>query len=236
MSALQRGMFLGFAAAFLGMAVGLSSGDAKAADCRSDPAPEIDWSDCAKKSLMLSGNDFTGANFRDADLSSTDMRNTTLTGADLEKATLVRTWFTDARLDKANFARVEAYRSIFKNVFAQGASFASAELQRAAFNGADLTNTSFEKADVSRADFDEAILSGASFAYANLARADLSEAKVERALGFNRAFMLLTRIEGLDLSGATGLDQSQIDIACGDAETKLPNGLTTPTSWPCAQE
>lgn len=27
---------------------------------------------------------------------------------------------------------------------------------------------------------------------------------------------------------ATGLDQKQIDIACGDAKTKLPNGLTAP--------
>jgi uncharacterized protein YjbI with pentapeptide repeats len=233
---LQKGVFLGFVAALLAMAVSLPSRDANAADCRADPAPEVDWSDCAKKNLMLSGNDFSRANFRDADLSFSDMRNTNLTGADLEKATLIRSWFTDARLDKASLERVEAYRAGFQNVSAHGTSFASAELQRATFNGADLRYASFEKADLSRATFARAILSGASFTYANLSRADLSKADVQGTLGFDRAFMLLTRIEGLDLSGATGLDQSQIDIACGDAETKLPKGLTVPASWPCPRD
>ena len=236
MSGLQKGVFLGFVAAFLMMAVSLPLRDANAADCRADPAPEVDWSACSKKNLMLSGSDFGGANFRDADLSFTDMRATNLTAADLEKATLIRAWFTDARLGKANFARVEAYRAGFQNVVAQGASFASAELQRATFNGADLRYASFEKADLSRATFAEAVLSGATFAYANLSRADLSKASVKGTLGFERAFMLLTRIEGLDLSGAAGLDQSQVDIACGDAKTKLPKGLTAPASWPCPRD
>lgn len=235
-SGLQKGVFLGFVAAFLAMVASLPFRDANAADCRADPAPEVDWSDCAKKNLMLSGNDFSRANFRDADLSFTDMRNTNLTGADLEKATLIRSWFTDARLDKASLERVEAYRAGFQNVSAHGTSFASAELQRATFNGADLRYASFEKADLSRATFARAILSGASFTYANLSRADLSKADVQGTLGFDRAFMLLTRIEGLDLSRATGLDQSQIDIACGDAETKLPKGLKAPTSWPCPRD
>ncbi|MEZ5800047.1 MAG: pentapeptide repeat-containing protein, partial [Nitratireductor sp.] len=133
-------------------------------------------------------------------------------------------------------ARVEAYRSSFQKVVAKGASFASAELQRAAFDGADLSYASFEKADLSRASFDEAVLSGASFAYANLSRADLSKASVAGTIGLDRAFMLLTRIEGLDLSRATGLDQSQIDMACGDAKTRLPEGLAAPASWPCPRD
>lgn len=236
MSGLRKGMLLGFVAACLAMTVGLPLGHADAADCRADPAPEVDWSACSKKNLMLGGSDFTGANFRDADLSYTDMRDTNLTEAVLEKATLIRAWFNGARLNKANFARVEAYRSNLQNAVAQGTSFASAELQRAAFNGADLRYANFEKADLSRASFDQAILSGASFAYANLSRADLSEASVEGTVGFDRAFMLLTRIEGLDLSRATGLDQSQIDIACGDTATRLPKGLNTPATWPCPRD
>ena len=44
-------------------------------------------------------------------------------------------------------------------------------------------------------------------------------------LVFDRAFMFLTRIEGLDLSVAQGLEQRQIDLACGDAKTKLPAEL-----------
>jgi uncharacterized protein YjbI with pentapeptide repeats len=235
-SGLQKGMLLGFFAACLVMAASLPFRYADAADCRADPEPEVDWSACSKKNLMLGGNDFAGANFRDADLSYTDMRDTNLTAAVLEKATLIRTWFTGARLDKASFARVEAYRSSFQKVIAKGTSFASAELQRAAFDGADLSYASFEKADLSRASFDEAILSGASFTYANLSRADLSKARIEGTIGLDKAFMLLTRIEGLDLSRATGLDQSQIDIACGNGETRLPTGLATPASWPCPKD
>jgi uncharacterized protein YjbI with pentapeptide repeats len=233
---LQKALLFGLFATCTAMAASLSFRPADAADCRADPAPKVDWSNCAKKNLMLGGNDFTGANFRDADLSYTDMRDTNLTRAVLEKATMIRAWFSGARLDKANFVRVEAYRSSFQNVIAQGTSFASAELQRATFNGADLRYASFDKADVSRASFDQATLSGASFAYANLSRADLSEARVEGTIGLDRAFMLLTRIEGLDLSGATGLDQSQVDMACGDAKTKLPKGLATPAGWPCAKD
>lgn len=236
MSGLQKGMLLGFFAACLVMAASLPFRYADAADCRADPEPEVDWSACSKKNLMLGGSDFTGANFRDADLSYTDMRDTNLTAAVLEKATLIRTWFTGARLDKASFARVEAYRSSFQKVIAKGTSFASAELQRAAFDGADLSYASFEKADLSRASFDEAILSGASFTYANLSRADLSKARIDGTIGLDKAFMLLTRIEGLDLSRATGLDQSQIDIACGNGETRLPTGLATPESWPCPKD
>ncbi|NEK55267.1 pentapeptide repeat-containing protein, partial [Rhizobium leguminosarum] len=52
----------------------------------------------------------------------------------------------------------------------------------------------------------------------------------------DRAFMFLTHIEGLDLSAATGLEQAQIDLACGDASTKLPVGLSAPTTWPCPAE
>jgi uncharacterized protein YjbI with pentapeptide repeats len=47
------------------------------------------------------------------------------------------------------------------------------------------------------------------------------------------AYTLLIRIEGTDLSGVMGLTQQQLDIACGDAETKLPEGLAHPADWPC---
>ena len=29
------------------------------------------------------------------------------------------------------------------------------------------------------------------------------------------------------------LTQDQIEIACGNGETKLPAGITAPASWPC---
>ena len=47
------------------------------------------------------------------------------------------------------------------------------------------------------------------------------------------AVLYLTRLDGTDLSAAKGLTQGQVDEACGDAETRLPAGLTAPSAWPC---
>jgi uncharacterized protein YjbI with pentapeptide repeats len=204
-----------------------------AADCGNTPSPGLDWSECSKGNLMLSGNNFQGANLSGADLSVTDLSNTNMAGANLEKANLVRAWFTGAKAEKANFSRIEAYRSGFSNVSADGATFAGAELQRANFSGAKLAGVDFEKAELGRANFQKAVLTGTRFTLANLSRADLTGSIFEGPIAFDRAFMYLTRIQGLDLSAAVGLEQSQVDLTCGDASTKLPGGLTMPTSWPC---
>ncbi|SEH92961.1 Uncharacterized protein YjbI, contains pentapeptide repeats [Rhizobium tibeticum] len=213
-----------------------ASTPAAASDCGRTPVAGIDWSECSKKNLMLQGSDFQGANLAGTDLSLTNLSDTNLTSANLEKATLARAWFTGAQAGKANFSKIEAYRSGFENVFAEGASFAGAELQRSNFNGAKLSGANFEKAELGRASFAKAVLTGTKFSLANLSRADLSEATFEGPVAFDRAFMFLTRIEGLDLSAATGLEQAQVDLACGDAKTKLPAGLSPPANWPCASD
>lgn len=206
---------------------------AVAADCSSSAEPGIDWSGCRKRMIVLQGSNLIGANMAESDLALTDLSQTNLTQANLEKATLLRAWFTDAVLTKANFNRVEGYRAGFERASAQGATFASAELQRANFRSAVLTGADFEKAELGRADFSGAELTGVRFPYANLSRADLSKARFEGALDFTHAFLFLTRLEGLDLSTSIGLEQEQVDLACGDATTKLPPGFTTPSKWPC---
>ncbi len=208
----------------------------RAADCGSMASPQLDWQDCTKKNLMLQGSDLEGANLVGTDFSLTDLAGANVKSANLEKATLVRASLEGAHAEGANFAKIEAYRSSFANIAADGASFAGAELQRANFAGARLAGASFEKAELGRADFDKAVLTGAKFSFANLSRADLSGATFETTPMFDRAFMFLTHIEGLDLSAATGLEQAQIDLACGDASTKLPAGLSAPTTWPCPAE
>jgi len=215
------------------VALTILPGGALAADCGSMPAPSIDWTLCDKSSLILRGMDFTGANLSDADFTSTDLRDTALAGANLEKATLVRASLAGAKAAKATFARVEAYRTSFKGIVASGSSFASAELQRADFSDADLSGADFQKAELGRALFDKAVLTGSRFPYANLSRADLHLASFEGALDFTGAFLFLARIEGMDLTAATGLTQQQIDTSCGDGDTKLPEGINAPSTWPC---
>ena len=65
------------------------------------------------------------------------------------------------------------------------------------------------------ADLSGADLSGVNLFEANLSRADLS---------------------GANLSGARNLLQEQLDAACGDDETKLPEGLTIKPCEPNATQ
>ena len=204
-----------------------------AVDCRTDAAPGVDWTDCEKKLIILRGADLNGAVLTDVDFTSTDLRDTNLLAANLEKATLVRASLAGADAKGAKFDRIEAYRTDFSGIDAQGAVFNSAEMQRSNFTGANLVNVDFRKAELGRAEFLDAELTGSSFTLANLARADLSKAKFTGPIDFADSFFFLTRIDGLDLSAATGLAQWQIDMSCGDAATKLPAGLKAAASWPC---
>jgi len=104
--------------------------------------------------------------------------------------------------------------------------------------GADLTNTCVKKGNVEGALFDNAKLvlmcmsyadfKGASFKGADMAGANLAHANVDGA-DFTGAILSITSIKGTDMRNARGLTQEQINGACGDADTKLPAGLTVHT-------
>ena len=226
---------LRFAALVAVAALGFA-GPALAGDCGASPASGIDWSGCNKPRILLPSSTLDGANLSESDLNATDLSGSNLNGARFEKARMIRTSVAGATAQGTDFARIEAYRSNFSSIKANGANFSGAELQRAEFNDANLTGANFEKAELSRVDFSGATLTDTRFALSNLSRARLAGAKLGGQLGFDQAFLYLTRIEGLDLSQAKGLTQEQVDLACGDNKTKLPAGLTTPGSWPCAAD
>lgn len=212
-------------------------GAARAADdCHDSPRAGIDWRDCNKRNLMLPGGELRGANLTNVDFSGTDLGGSDLVSAIFEKATLVRANLAGSQASGTRFARVEAYRTDFSEINAPGAIFRSGELQRSNFHAAVLTDVDFTKADMGRSQFDKADVSGSRFALANLARADFRGARFAKPADFDRAFFFLTRIEGVDLSAATGLNQWQIDMACGDKGTKLPEGLKPSKGWPCKFE
>lgn len=231
----RAGIAIAFGVSALGATFLLASGAGTlhAADCGNVAAPGLDWSGCSKTNIMIQSSDLHGANLAGAHFDSTDLSNANLASANLEKATLVRAWLKNAKADGANFAKIEAYRSDFSNASANNVSFTNAELQRAEFAGAQLSNADFQKAELGRADFDKAVLTGANFSFANLSRATLNGAVIEGQTSFGGAFMYLTRIEGVDLSKAAGLQQAQINLACGDNTTILPSWLKAPSTWPC---
>jgi uncharacterized protein YjbI with pentapeptide repeats len=66
-----------------------------------------------------------------------------------------------------------------------------------------------------------------------MAHADLRQAQLTDA-DLTEAVLYMARLEATDLSGTKGLTQHQLDEACGDAATVLPDGLAAPSGWPCA--
>jgi uncharacterized protein YjbI with pentapeptide repeats len=100
--------------------------------------------------------------------------------------------------------------------------------------GADLTNTCVKEHDLHGADFTGANatlmcmsfanFTGVSFRGTELSGANLAGAKMDGA-DVTGATMSITSFLGTDLRGVKGLTQKQLDVACGDATTKLPAGL-----------
>jgi uncharacterized protein YjbI with pentapeptide repeats len=206
------------------------------ADCTSSAEPGVNWTDCRKRNLMLDGTDLSGSDMTGADLTSTDLRGATLVNVQFVKAGLGRAMLDNSKAEGTNFEKAQGFRTSFAKADLKGASFAKSEMQRADFTGAVLTGADFTKSELGRAVFVEAELTGTRFGLANLARADFRGAKFEGTLDFSQAYLYRTRLEGLDLSKATGLEQWQVDLACGDERTILPAGIKPHGDWPCAEE
>ncbi len=104
--------------------------------------------------------------------------------------------------------------------------------------GADLSNQCVKGGNLQGADFDNARLvltcmSNANFRGATFRRADLSGANLARSnldgADLTSAVVVSTSFKGTDLTRAKGLTQAQLDTACGDADTKVPAGMTVRT-------
>ena len=115
----------------------------------------------------------------------------------------------------------------------KGADLTKSELPRANLAEANLTNADLSKSELGRAKMKEAKLDGAKFQYAYLARAVLHDASL-KGTDFTGSYLFLMQIQGVDLSQAIGLTHDQLALACGDADTKLPDGVQRPEAWPCS--
>ncbi len=101
--------------------------------------------------------------------------------------------------------------------------------------GADLTNQCVKEGNLTGANFDGANLTlmcmsyanftDASFRGTNLGGANLAHARLDGA-DLSGADLAIASVRGTDLRKARGLTQTQLDTACGDADTKAPAGLT----------
>ena len=136
---------------------------------------------------------------------------------DLERADLKGHWLQDEDFRDANLKL---------------ANLSDADLSYANLSYANLLNANLNGAYLSVVNLRDAILNGANLTRAYLTRANLSNAHLLNANlnGANLSGANL-RDRGADLGGARVLTQTQLDAACGDADTKLPEGLKPPK--PC---
>jgi uncharacterized protein YjbI with pentapeptide repeats len=114
-----------------------------------------------------------------------------------------------------------------------GSNLSGASLEGAYLSGADLSRANLSHANLSHANLSGANLEGANLSGTDLSDANLSRADLSHDAGQNRANLSHANLSGANLSRAVNLTQTQLDVACGDINTKLPAGLTVkPCSVP----
>jgi len=152
------------------------------------------------RNAKLDDANLSGANLSDAILSGAYLIRANLSGADLSGADLSGANLTVANLSGANL--VFAYLD-------------GADLTAAKLSGAHLSDAILSGVNLHVANLSGAILHGVNLHVANLSGANLSDANLSGA-----------DLSDADLSNARNLTQTQLDEACGNASTKLPEGLT----------
>jgi uncharacterized protein YjbI with pentapeptide repeats len=157
----------------------------------------------------LSYADLSSINLSEANLAEADLSEANLSMANLSKAILPAADLSEAELAEANLSR---------------ADFSKAMLSKANLFKVDLSGAELESAYLSKANLSHANLRGAGLRHAMLFRVDLSEADLSGA-SLQGAELLEVNLSGANLSGAV-VSLEQLNDACGDAETKLPPGLT----------
>ncbi len=89
----------------------------------------------------------------------------------------------------------------------------------------DLSRADLQEANLNYSEFDKAV-----FFQADLTGATLTEAKFREA-DFFQANLTKTNLKRADLSTAQNLENDQLAPSLGDPDTKLPPGLSRPSSW-----
>jgi uncharacterized protein YjbI with pentapeptide repeats len=153
----------------------------------------------------------------DADLSGAYLGNANFTRANLSGSDL-----SEAQINEANFDNAVLADAILAGAKIRSTEFRNSDLSSAVLTSATISRTGFEDANLSGADLRNAILSGVDLANANLSSALLDGT---RLIAWKSSGRGRPKTRGTNLTTAKGLTQAQLDHACGDEETELPQGL-----------
>ncbi len=119
------------------------------------------------------------------------------------------------------------FQAPFAYIDLRDANFSGARLIQASFTVTILTRANLYGANLSHADMFGTVLTNANLGNTNLTRTNLAGSWL---LGANLggADLSETVFSGARMETTYGLTQSQLNHACGDADTQLPPGLTIP--------
>lgn len=193
----------------------------------------------------LEGANLEGANLQSADLKEANLKNSVLNGAILKHAELQNVNLKSADLTDANLSWADLTDAKLTGARLQGANLSDADL-----TGATLKGILLEEADLRRANLTGAKLHGSSLESANLTDANLRGARFGKNVSWwkgrdgsapddadqhpvNMLGVILTRakLQGADLTGVQNLTPQQLEDACGDESTLLPDGFARPGQW-----
>lgn len=157
----------------------------------------------------LHGSDLTGAHFRKAMMYGVTGEQVIMRGAVLEDATLTEANLSHSSMRQANLHRAEMARGVFHDN-----DFQSANLIGASAASVDFTRSNFDRARMDNINLTGATLDAGQFTGVRFGFANFSDATV-----------LETNFSDADLTHVVGLTQVQLDTACGNMNTRLPDGL-----------
>ena len=157
----------------------------------------------------MHGSDLSNAHFRKAMLYGVTGEQVIMRGAVLEDATLTEANLSHSTLRQANLHRAELTRGRFRDVDFQAANLIGANAPSVDFTRSNFDRARLDNVDLSGATLDSGQFTGVRFGFANLAEASVQDANFSDA----------------DLTHVAGLTQAQLDTACGNMNTRLPEGL-----------
>jgi Pentapeptide repeats (8 copies) len=123
------------------------------------------------------------------------------------------------------------FREELPTAWLLGVNMHQASAGLANFQGADLSMAKLQKADLIMARLQGANLQGANLQKANLQKANLRGANLQKA-NLQGANLQGANLQGVNFTAVTNLTQDQVNTACCDEDTQLPDGLTRPA--PCS--
>lgn len=199
--------------------------------------------------------DMTYAPLGYAQLTRLELRSARLTKADLHEAGLRCSDLTCAVLYRANLRSARAFEANLAYTDLRFATLIAGNFANTSLKSSDLCGAKLARSSLFRADFADARLKFAEGPGMDAVEADFRGASLEHA-NLRRARLFGARFEGASLKGAdlrgalfveteadraahaptlagplrvaTGIEQQQLEGACGDEETLSPPGLEIP--------